>query len=128
MNLSKLWNKLLVIVISLLVITSCTKRLENSSAQMAETSTALQQSTKQQMDELLKIIDSLTKTIESLDKNFFTLVLVLQQMQIDLNELAKVSEPVRNMLTQMNSVLDKLFEKEETPNQPSEDLDELLKD
>jgi len=121
-----IFKKFSFVILCFLLITSCTKRLENSSAQMAETSTVLQQTTKQQMDELLKIIDSLTKTIESLDKNFFTLVLVLQQMQVDLNELAKVSSPVREMLTQMNSVLDKLFEKKESPNRPTENIDELL--
>ena len=110
----------------MVLLVSCTRRLESSSAQMAETSTALQQSTKQQMDELIKLIDSLNQTIISLDKNFLTLVLVLQSMQVDLNELAKVSAPVREIIEKMHTTLTDLFEKKETPNQKTEDIDDLL--
>lgn len=109
---------------------SCTKKLEDSSVRMAETTNAMQQSTQQQMNELLKLLEILTQTLGSslgsIEKNFLTLVIVLQQMQLDLNELAKVSEPVRKMVEQMNVVLVKFFEKKETPNQETEDLSDLL--
>ena len=78
------------------------------------------------MDELIKLIDSLNQTIISLDKNFLTLVLVLQSMQVDLNELAKVSAPVREIIEKMHTTLTDLFEKKETPNQKTEDIDDLL--
>lgn len=110
----------------LAIVSSCTKKLEDSSARMAETSTALQQSTQVQMQHLLLLMDRLTSSIGSLEQNFFSLIIVMQQMQIDLNELAKVSEPVRTMIIEMNKTFEKLFQKSETPNRETEDLSDIL--
>lgn len=116
----------LILLLMMQLSISCSKKLESSSERMAETSTALQESTKQQMDKLLELMEKLTLSIGNLEQNFLTLVILMHTMQVDLNELAKVSAPVREMITQMNSTLSALFEKKESPDMETEDLSDLI--
>jgi hypothetical protein len=121
-------KKIIVIFLLVQFSTACTRKLENSSEKMAETSTALQQSTQVQMERLLSLIEQLTKSIGALENNFLSLIIIMQSMQLDLNELSNVSEPVRSLITQMNSTLTNLFQKSESPDLKTDDIGELLGD
>lgn len=112
----------------ILLLCSCTKKLEQSSQQMAATSSALQESTKHQMDQLLIYIQQLNITMKSLDQNFALLLNIMNLMNMNLEELAKLSPILQKFITDAQATLKEVFKTSKTQDLETENIEDFFKE
>jgi PBP1b-binding outer membrane lipoprotein LpoB len=120
-------SKSIILIIFLsLTLASCAKKLEDNSSDMNETTQKLQVQTQDQMNQMIELMSKLEITISSLDRNFEILIQLMSKMESSLEQLAKLSPPIRKMIDSINPILEGIFQDKVTEDKLTEDIDDLI--